>query len=278
MFTSYSSSRLSPLDDAALLRRAPSIFAGEAHEETSAQYRFFPTIRIVEGMRKAGWMPVAAEEARVRVEGRRGFQKHVIRFQQDFSEGGVTMEVGKLYSQVVISNSHDGKSAYHLDLGLFRLVCMNGLMIADSIAPRLAVPHRGATANDVVEASFEVVGHAPLAIEKAREYSRITVEQPVREAFAGAALLLKYDSLDEAPVRPDVMLRANRYQDEGNDLWKTFNTVQENLIRGGRKDHRKAASEGKTARRMKAVTSLDENARLNKALWHLTEKLGIALR
>ncbi len=68
------------LEDNDLQARAPSIFAGSAMNGVSDRYTFLPTIEVVRGMRKEGWLPVMASQQRVRLEGRRGFQKHIIRF------------------------------------------------------------------------------------------------------------------------------------------------------------------------------------------------------
>ena len=43
--------------------------------------------------------------------------------------------------------------------------------------------------------------------------------------FAEQALLLRYPSLEEAPVEPETVLQARRPQDEGHDLWNTMNRV-----------------------------------------------------
>ena len=51
-------------------------------------------------------------------------------------------------------------------------------------------------------------------------------------------MLLRYPSLEEAPVEPATLLQARRPQDEGDDVWNTLNRVGENLNRGGVSDHR----------------------------------------
>src|SRR5436305_1413559 len=46
-----------PLDNEALYRHVPSIFAREAHDSRSDRYVYVPTIDIVEGVRREGWFP-----------------------------------------------------------------------------------------------------------------------------------------------------------------------------------------------------------------------------
>jgi hypothetical protein len=53
-----------------------------------------------------------------------------------------------------------------------------------------------------------------------------------KQIFADVALTLKYDG--EAPIQSSALLKANRSEDKNDpSLWSTFNTIQENLIRGG---------------------------------------------
>jgi hypothetical protein len=37
-----------------------------------------------------------------------------------------------VFPQILLTNSHDGKNAFQFQAGLYRLVCSNGLVIADT--------------------------------------------------------------------------------------------------------------------------------------------------
>ena len=52
-----------PLDNEALYRHVPSIFANEAHDSRSQRYVYVPTIDIVEGLRREGWCPFFAVQS-----------------------------------------------------------------------------------------------------------------------------------------------------------------------------------------------------------------------
>src|SRR6185437_15196989 len=45
-------------------------------------YAFIPTAQVVSKLREAGWSPVEASQQLVRLDDRRGFQKHLLRFQR----------------------------------------------------------------------------------------------------------------------------------------------------------------------------------------------------
>lgn len=71
------------------------------------------------------------------------------------------------------------------------------------------------------------------------------------------------------PVAPEQVLLPNRRQDNRNDLWTTYQRVQENLIKGG--------LIGRTAKgkltRTRAVNGITGDVKLNNALWSLAEEM-----
>src|SRR5439155_24184880 len=91
-------------------------------------------------------------------------------------------------------------------------------------------------------------------------------------ALAEHALVLRYGSVEKAPIAADTLLRARRPEDEGTDLWATMNRVQENLIRGGVSDfHRDGRGK---LRSVRALRGIDSKVGLNKGLWDLAERLA----
>jgi hypothetical protein len=255
------------LSDDWLRQKAPSIFAEHAMHGVSERYAFVPTSQLVSRLRETGWLPVDAFEQRVRLDERRGFQKHMIRFQrQDAALDEYTAEL-------VLVNSHDRSSAYHLHAGLFRFVCGNGMIIADATFEKVAIRHSGFTPDEVVEASFRVLDSVPKLTENVESFRARALTPIEQRAFAESAIILKYDELPTAPVGAHTVLAPRRYEDHGNDLWSTFNRVQENLVRGGLKDYSRRKENGKRHTRTRPVTGIDENVKLNKALWHLAETL-----
>jgi hypothetical protein len=257
------------LADAELLRAAPSIFAGTAAQGVSNRYAFLPTAQVVTRMRDAGWAPVEAREQRVRLEGRAGFQKHLLRFQRR----DLIAVKGEYAAEICLVNSHDCSSAYQLHAGLFRFVCGNGMMVADSTFERVSIRHSGFTPDQVIDASFQVLDQVPqiTASVEALRARRLTPAES--QAFAESALLLRYDDLQTAPIAADKLLQSRRMEDSGDNLWATFNRVQENLLSGGLKDWTRRKADGHRHPRTRAVAGLDENIRLNKSLWHLATTL-----
>ncbi len=95
---------------------------------------------------------------------------------------------------------------------------------------------------------------------------------PQQVAFATAATELRPGALT---TQPETLLRArrtdeHRQPDQCRDLWRTLNVVQENMPTGGLL----ARNERGQRRHTRAITSLTEDTKLNRALWRLAAELG----
>ena len=259
------------LSDEELRRCAPSIFASQPIDTVSNRYSFLPTSSILRGMRHNGWVPVRAEQQSVRTEARRGFQKHLIRFAR--AEHLDSWEKNQVRPEVVLLNSHDKSSAYQLHCGLFRLVCSNGMVVSDAKFQRISIKHSGFNPDSVIEASFEVLGAMPDIMNKVRLFQDRILTDAERFALATGAATYRWEDLDKAPVNPAMLLNPRRLGDGAKDLWTTLNTVQENAIRGGQRDYSRRRPDGSRMPKSRPVKAIDEDLKLNKALWHMAEVL-----
>ena len=259
------------LDNATLQRVAPSIFAAHPWERVSERYAFIPTIQVVDALRDEGFLPVKAMQSKTRIAGKGDFTKHMIRFrrQQDME-----VEKGTELPEIVLVNSHDRSSSYQLSAGIFRLVCSNGMVVKSSNFGDIKIQHTGNIVDRVIEGSYRIIEDMPKVIEQVETMKGIMLGNHEQHAFAKAALELRYPT-DEAgnsrsPIEPDQLLRVRRHDDQGNTLWNTFQRVQENFIKGGLR------GTGTTGKRTttRAIKSVTEDVRLNKALWMLAEELG----
>ena len=249
---------------------APSVFAAAPLPEVSERYAFVPTAQIVSRLRDSGWSPVMASEQTVRLENRRGFQKHLLRFQRR----DVQPVAGEYSPELVLVNSHDRSSAYQLHAGLFRFVCGNGMIIADATFERVSIRHSGFTPDEVIDASFKLLEHVPAITARVELFKQRQLDVPEKNAFAEAALRLRFETVNEAPISASKLLDTRRYEDQGGDLWHTLNRVQENLIRGGQRDFSRCRHDGRRFPRTRAIAGLDQNIRLNRELWNLAERVA----
>ena len=269
MFTTNTSSNSHALEitDTELMATVPSSFAQTAMPGVSDKYTFLPTARIVEAMRQEGWKPIEARQSRPRMEARRGYQMHQIRFQRRDQ----VAEIDEFAPEVVLLNSHDRSSGYEIRAGMFRFVCRNGLMVADTLIPAVHVRHTGQELNRIIEASFTILGQLPRIAQRVAEFRSFQLSGAVARQFATQALALRYDRPEMAPIRAEQLLDARRYEDAGNDLWAITNRIQENLLRGGMRDSSRANRSGKPFRPMRAIRGLGANVEINLGIWELAE-------
>ena len=242
---------------------APSVLAESAHESRGERYSFIPTINVLDGLRAQGFQPFEVRQTRCRDLAKREFTKHMVRLRHPDAIGS-SEEVPEL----VLINSHDGTSSYQLLAGFFRMVCSNGL-IAGNVTNDVRIRHSGNVIDDVIEGSFTVLQNVKEIGSRIEQYKSIELSREEATVFANCALQLRWEE-NKAPITAERVLSANRYQDLKPDLWTTFNRVQENLIKGG------VAGRASTGRRLttRAVGGVNENVKLNRALWSLADGLA----
>ena len=101
-------------------RIAPSIFATSAHESRSERFQPIPTIEVLRGLGKEGFVPVGVKQSVARDADKVNFTKHLIRLRRLGNED--SYRVGDTVCEILLKNANDGTSAYELMAGLFRLL------------------------------------------------------------------------------------------------------------------------------------------------------------
>ena len=270
------STQSGPLTIEQIAQYAPSALATQPHSSRSDRYTYIPTVNIIEGMIKAGFQPFSATQSKSRVEGKSEYTKHMIRFRHQ-AVNATAMQVGDSIPEVILINSHDGTSAYKLIAGLFRLVCSNGLVIAESTTGSVAVHHKGNILDNVIEGSYRIVEDSQKALGAMQAWKQLQLTSGEQNAFAEAAHSVRFSDNEgtiTTPITAAQLLRPRRSEDSGSDLWQTMNRVQENVIRGGLRGV--VTEDGRRIRRVttRAVNSIDQDVKLNRAIWQLAEKMA----
>ena len=239
--------------------KAPSVFAERPYHEMSERYEFIKTSDAVQQLMVNGFIPVMATECKVRKLSKVGFSKHIIKFRHS----SLLANTGDV-PELVLSNSHDGTSAYLLQAGIFRIVCSNGLIVASESFQKVTIKHIGNKVDKVIEGSFKVIENLPVVMQQIEQWKGLQVSEERQLEYANEAIKLAASTLE---FNPFDFLAERREEDQENNLYTVFNRVQENLLAGG------MIGKGKNGkgRKSRAITSFVADNKLNQDLWQLTE-------
>jgi hypothetical protein len=232
---------------------APSVFTTEKAPHLTDKYIQTPTSRVVEDLMRLGWQVTKAQE--VRSKKYKGFQKHIVVFRHpDIMIKGANGD--DAFPQILLTNSHDGKAAFNFRVGIFRLVCSNGLVVADADFNNVSIRHINYTFESLQAKVNEVIEKLPGLVQKINLFksTKLTEDQMTEFAYKAATLRTK------AKVNIMELLEVTRDEDHGNDLWAVFNRVQEKIIGGSFKS-------GK--RKSRSVTSFQKDIEINEQLFEL---------
>ncbi|EBA8673666.1 DUF945 domain-containing protein [Salmonella enterica subsp. enterica serovar Miami] len=254
-----------PLTHEELMQYTPSVFGEDKHASRSDRYSYIPTITLLENLRREGFQPFFACQSRVRDPERRDYTKHMLRLRR---AGQIT---GQQVPEIIILNSHGGESSFQLLPGMWRQVCANGLVCGQSFG-EIRVPHRGDIAEKVIEGAYEVLSVFDRVEEKREAMQSLLLPPPAQHTLAKAALTYRFGE-EHQPVTTAQVLTPRRREDYGQDLWTVWNTLQENLLKGGLPGR---TVQGKRTH-TRAVNGIDGDVRLNRALWVMAEQMQQAL-
>ena len=264
-------------------RRLPAIFAPQPHVSRSDRYVYVSTQDVMSALMEKGFRPVEARVSRSRDLDRQNYTKHMVRMRLF---GETALAVGDTFLEVILRNAHDGTAAYELLAGLFKLLCLNGMAVDTDTIASVHVRHAGnreRQIQSVVDGAFQIVEHAPLALEAPKVWPTIELTRDEQMVFADAARTVRFGNAEgvvDTPITAEQLLYVRREADRGtgpngrSDLWRTFNVVQENTIKGGL--HARIQNDRGRWRNMstRGVNSIDGDLKLNRALWQLASEMA----
>ncbi len=258
-------SAINPLTHTELYEQAPALFTEEPHYEVSEKYHFIPTIDVITKITEYGWHPVSVQEAGVRDLDKEGYQRHLVRFRH-FDD---LLNPKDNAVELLLFNSHDRTTAFSISAGIYRFVCVNNLIIADSVFESYKIKHIGERDNDVATAIERITNVKPLLEQKIHSFESIKLQDSEKRAFAKASISLRFE--EHLEVDLDDILLPHRVEDEKDDLYTTLNVIQENLLRGNISGVNKETGRSFTS---KEITSISKDVDVNQGLWDIAERIA----
>lgn len=253
---------------------APIVFATEpTNKGVSEKYLHVNTETIIDDLAKLGWLPVTAMQRKTkpRKDGSATIRsKHMISFQNpDLMIKG--KDGDDAFPRIIVTNSHDGLNSFQFRVGIYRLVCSNGLVIADEEFSAFKIRHKGYTFEELQTVVAQAVADLPNKIQVLNKMQArmLTPEEQRQLAIDAMALRSTNPDAKYEDASIEEVLAATRKEDEGDSLWLVFNRIQESIINGGYS----AALSGAKVRKVKKIKSFERDLQVNQDLF----KLAVAL-
>ena len=255
----------------------PLAFASEpTNPDVSKKYLFVNTETVIDDLGKLGWLPVQAAQRKSRGNGTI-FSKHMVSFQNPDIK--ITGKDGDdSFPRIIMTNSHDGMQAFKFSVGIFRLVCSNGLVVADEQFSDFKIKHKGYTFAELRDVVTTAVKDLPNKVEVLNEMKSRILTQEEKNKLALDAMLVragieigskkaKKFIYDDETIED--ILEPKRDEDKGDDLWKVFNVIQEKITQG----EFSAALKGAKVRKVRKIKSFEKDLKVNKDLFQLATSL-----
>jgi hypothetical protein len=264
-----------PLTNEEIEITAPSVFTTAPKETLSERYEFIPTSKVIDFMAENSWFPVEAKEVRVRKEENNGYQKHIVRFRHpeiSFNE----VNGDRNLVDILLTNSHNGTSSFKFQVGVFRLVCSNGLVIQTQDFGSERVRHFSSEDENKFQEKLEetlaiLIDRIPMTVDIISKMQQSVInDQQVGEMALKAAEIKFQDRVKN--INTDQLVKelipANREEDEGNNVWVVFNRLQEKLLNGDY-TYINNKSKRRKPRRARSVNNIAQSNKLNTKLFEM---------
>lgn len=236
---------------------APSVFTTDKAAHLTDKYIQTPTSLVVEDLMNLGWVVTKVQEIKARKN--KGYQKHMLVFRNpDIMIKG--KDGDDAFPQILLTNSHDGKAAFNFRVGLFRLVCSNGLVISDADFNNVSIRHMNYTFDTLKTKIGEVIAKLPNLVQKINLFKSTQLSDSALTDFATKAAALR----NKQTINIMDVLRVDRPEDNGSDLWSVFNRIQEKIVGGGYKY-------GGKSRKARSIKNFQQDIKINEQLFELAE-------
>ncbi len=238
----------------------------------SGRYVQANTSTVIDDLAKLGWYPVQAKQCRNKKNssGIRSF--HMIAFQNPDIKITRTDDNGEnvidTYPRIILTNSHDGFNSFKFMLGLFRLVCSNGLVVCDNQMVNMSIRHMNYTFEELRMIVKNAIEEVPNIVNTMNEMRNIQLTDEQKQELATEVIKIRkgIEENETYEVEQDVIediLTPVREEDKSNDLWTIFNICQEKLIKGGFFNK----TNKNKLRKVKSITSIKKDMEYNQRLW-----------
>lgn len=247
----------------------------------SERYVHANTATVVEDLAKLGWYPVQAKQCRPKKNSKGIRSFHMIAFQNPDVKickpvtdiTGETTEIVDSYPRIILTNSHDGFNSFKFMVGLFRLVCSNGLVMCSDEMVNMSIRHINYDFEALRLVVTNAIEQVPYIVNTMNTMKNTKLSETEKKELATAVVKIRKDvednekfSIDEATIMD--ILEPVRDEDNSDDLWTIFNICQEKMIKGGFQ----ATGKNDKVRKQRKITSIKKDVEYNQRLWEIATR------
>lgn len=247
----------------------------------SGRYTQANTATVIDDLAKLGWYPVQARQAREK-KGSSGIRSfHMVAFQNPDIKIHKTLENGEkvvdTYPRIILTNSHDGFNSFKFMVGLFRLVCSNGLVVCSDQMVNMSIRHVNYDFEELRRVVATAIEQVPGIVQTMNDMRKVTLTDEQKINLATEVVRIRKGIEDDQKFQLDAktvesILEPVREEDKANDLWTVFNICQEKLIKGGFS----AVGKNNKSRKQRGITSIRKDMDFNQRLWGTASKYLMA--
>ena len=256
------------MDHEQLKSAAPAVFALNPSNRMSGSYKFIPTISYIEALTEKGWDIVSARQPNSR-KSDPSVQKHLIILGHPNTEFK-NANLGHVRPRIALTNSHDGTTQVMGNISLEVKVCGNGLYVGNKTFDGFKFRHNSNAPEVAAVLTDTFFDRISGILDGAERWQSIQLSNQLMLDYANEARVLRFG--DDSQVTAESLLVSRRNEDNQNTLWKTFNRVQENVMKGGIKLR---PTEGKKTRGRQnsgEITNITQELSLNQQLWDIAAR------
>lgn len=260
--------------------KAPAVFRTKeqgAAQGASKKYEFMTSSDVVNILADMNWHVHDAKQQKTKKDPET--TKHLVRFRNNSISWN-----GDSIPEILLVNSHDRTSALTFHVGIFRLICSNGLVVADKTFEKFRVRHMFTNFETVSNTITHISQKLPEVFQTIQKFEGtiLTPDQQMELALRSIAIRypeyidvktneVRYDLINKAMNVQDI-LATRRTEDEGNNLWVTGNRIQEHLVKGGYP----IIGIGNKPVRARELTNIKRLITVNSGLWDLFQQYSLS--
>lgn len=227
-------------------------------ENLSDKYQIFNSKNVIENFENFGFKPIFIKETKSRNPENQKFKKHLITFANS------EIKLGEYVPTIQYLNSHDGTSKVSFFVGIFRLICENGLMVKNQAISNFEARHFENSLQTFNNIFDEAKEKTLLLEEQIKSFQKTILSISEAQNFVDKVMNQIIDT-NIYDYNYEELLKPNRIQDEENNLWIYLNRIQENIIRG---NYIRTNIEKQKTFRSRKIKAIDREIEINTNVWN----------